>query len=65
MNKQLTAMQKWLAKQSIDVAFINEPNTIAYLSGYESDPHERILALTVFAGAPPFLLLLNLKRKMQ
>ena len=63
MNKQLTAMQKWLAKQSIDVAFINEPSTIAYLCGYESDPHERILALAVFADAPPFLFTPELEKE--
>lgn len=55
MNKQLDKLQEWLVKEELDMAFINEPNTIAYLSGYESDPHERILALAVFATEEPFL----------
>lgn len=63
MNKQLNALQIWLADQNIDGAFINEPNTIAYLSGYESEPHERILALAVFAKGEPFLFTPELEKE--
>ncbi|WP_035053959.1 M24 family metallopeptidase [Carnobacterium pleistocenium] len=63
MNKQLKVLKKWLTEQKIDVAFINEPNTIAYFSGYESDPHERILALAIFAVGEPFLFTPELEKE--
>lgn len=63
MNKQLNTLQKWLIEQKIDVAFINEPNTVTYFSGYESDPHERILALAIFATGEPFLFTPELEKE--
>lgn len=63
MNTHLNILQRWLVEQRIDVAFINEPSTIAYLSGYESDPHERILALAVFATGEPFLFTPELEKE--
>jgi len=36
MNIQLNILQNWLVEQSVDAAFINDPSTLAYLSGYES-----------------------------
>lgn len=63
MNKQLSKLQKWLMDKRIDAAFINEPNTIAYLSGYDSEPHERILALAVFADGDPFLFTPELEKE--
>ncbi|MGX7417465.1 M24 family metallopeptidase [Carnobacterium gallinarum] len=55
MKKQLVELQKWLNENQVDVAFINDPANIAYFTGYESDPHERILSLLVFPKANPFL----------
>src|SRR5699024_3627043 len=55
MKKQLQQFKTWLIEQNIDGAFLNDPATVAYLTGYQSDPHERILALLVFPHEAPFL----------
>lgn len=55
MKKQLKELQQWLKDHQVDVAFVNAPETIGYFTGYESDPHERILALLVFPESNPFL----------
>lgn len=55
MKKQLQQFKTWLIEQNIDGAFFNDPATVAYLTGYQSDPHERILALLVFPHEAPFL----------
>lgn len=55
MKKQLKELQQWLKDHKVDVAFVNAPETIGYFTGYESDPHERILALLVFPESDPFL----------
>ena len=38
-----------------DLAFISNPITISYFTGYSMDPHERIFALIVFKDAEPFV----------
>lgn len=55
MNEKLINLQIWLKEQQVDAAFINNPLNVAYFSGYESEPHERILALLVFPNESPFL----------
>lgn len=48
MNTRLLEVSNWLEKEDIDFAFINSVPNIYYLSGYVSDPIERLLALLVF-----------------
>lgn len=55
MKQQLTTLKNWLKKENNDAVFFNDPATIAYLTGYQSDPHERIMALIVFQEKDPFL----------
>lgn len=45
MNTPLITFQNYLSKKNIDLAYIDQPDSIAYLTGYLSDPQERILAL--------------------
>ncbi|WP_280737088.1 MULTISPECIES: Xaa-Pro peptidase family protein [unclassified Enterococcus] len=52
---RIKQLQTWLASQSADIAYISEPQHIAYFTGYLSEPHERVLALFVSANQPPFL----------
>ena len=61
--KQLTLLQDWLKKENVDGVFINDPDNVAYFSGYGSDPHERILALLVFKDSPPFLFVPALEKE--
>ena len=56
MNKtKLNELTTWLTQQDISLAYLTNPESIAYFTGFESEPHERILALFVPANGEPFL----------
>lgn len=55
MNK-IMQLQTYLKEQSIDAAFITDPYNVFYVSGFKSNPHERLLGVMVFAEAEPFLI---------
>ncbi|MEI5992957.1 aminopeptidase P family protein [Candidatus Enterococcus mansonii] len=56
MNQnKINELKKWMADQQIDLTYISDPGHIAYFSGYESDPHERVLALFISLNDEPFL----------
>ncbi|WP_137597506.1 M24 family metallopeptidase [Paucilactobacillus kaifaensis] len=52
---QLEKVQQWVSDQELDAAYLSDPMTITYLTGFNSDPIERILALIVFPDQDPFL----------
>ena len=52
---QLDKVQKWVADNQLDVAYISNFESIKYLTGFDSDPIERVLALFVFPDNEPFL----------
>lgn len=56
MNERLTKLTNWLKNEQIDAAFITSPDNVFYLSGFLSDPHERLLGLAVFPEKEPFLI---------
>lgn len=51
----LDKLQAYLGANKLAAAYISNPMTIAYFTGYEMDPHERIFALLVFKDAAPFI----------
>lgn len=55
MNQQLKHVQQWLNDNGIDAAYVHNPKDIAYFTGFSSDPHERIMALFIFADQEPLL----------
>ncbi|MGX9135563.1 M24 family metallopeptidase [Rummeliibacillus sp. JY-2-4R] len=55
MNK-VQLIQTYLQEKNIDAAFITTPDNVFYLSGFSSDPHERLLGVMVFKEAEPFLI---------
>lgn len=55
MYTPLKELQHYLQEQQIDVAYLSDPATISYFSGFQSDPHERILGLAVLKQDEPFL----------
>ncbi|ALC89678.1 metallopeptidase [Bacillus sp. FJAT-18017] len=55
MNQRLEKLSLWMKEQGIDVCFLTSPDNVFYLSGYYTDPHERLLALAVFQENEPFL----------
>ncbi|GIN86871.1 Xaa-Pro dipeptidase [Heyndrickxia sporothermodurans] len=56
MNHRLLDFKEWLKQKNIDSAFITSTENVFYLSGFHSDPHERLLGVAVFQDAEPFLL---------
>ena len=54
MNK-LSQLRQAVNEAQLDVAYLSDPMTIKYLTGFGSDPIERVLALLVFADHDPFL----------
>lgn len=52
---KINQLKQWLLDNHAEVAYISDPQHIAYFSGYASEPHERILALFVSAEQDPFL----------
>lgn len=49
-------IQQFLQEQHIDAAFITTPDNVFYISGFNSEPHERLLGVMVFKEADPFLI---------
>ncbi|WP_251546626.1 M24 family metallopeptidase [Limosilactobacillus caecicola] len=52
---KLTELQTYVAQHQLDAAYISDPMTINYLTGFYSDPVERVLALLVFPDHAPFI----------
>ncbi len=52
---QLKQVQQWITQQGMDLGYFSNFQTIQYLTGFGSDPIERVLALFVFPDADPFL----------
>lgn len=55
MNQRLVKLQTWMRESGVDVSFLTSTENVFYLSGYYTEPHERLLALVVFQEAEPFL----------
>lgn len=51
----LDKLQNWLISTNNDVAYISDPISINYFTGYSMDPHERIFALLAFKDKPAFI----------
>jgi Xaa-Pro aminopeptidase len=62
MNERLEQLISQLVDQSIQAAIITNPKHVYYLSGFRSDPHERLLALIVTADGTSKLLVPELDR---
>ncbi|WP_438311482.1 M24 family metallopeptidase [Sporosarcina sp. FA9] len=55
MNK-VEVIQNFLRNENLDAAFITTPDNVFYLTGFSSDPHERLLGVMLFKDAEPFIL---------
>lgn len=54
--KKIKELQTYLKEQQLDAAFITTPDNVFYVSGFHSNPHERLLGVMVFPEADPFLI---------
>ena len=49
-------IKQYLLANNIDVAFVTTPDNVFYVSGFKSNPHERLLGILIFKEAEPFLI---------
>lgn len=54
--EKISALTSWLTKQELSGAIITNYHSVAYLSSFESDPIERVLALVLLENSEPFCL---------
>lgn len=52
---KISQLQEALIQKGLDAAYISDPMTIGYLTGFNEDPIERVMALLVFPDSEPFL----------
>lgn len=62
MYKRLERLSDWLGKQEMDLALIQDPGNLFYLTGFACEPHERLVGLFVFPGADPFIICPELEK---
>lgn len=55
MNQRLIRLTTELQKLDLSFSFVSDPMSIFYLTGFRSNPHERLLSLFVFPGTEPLL----------
>lgn len=53
--EKIEKLQLFLKEKEIDFAFITNPHHVYYFSGFQSDPHERVIAVIIFSQFPPFI----------
>lgn len=47
MNSKLDTLQKHMARNELDLLYLDDATSVAYFTDFESDPHERIVAYIV------------------
>ncbi|GFN31735.1 M24 family metallopeptidase [Paenibacillus xylaniclasticus] len=62
MNERIKQLVGLMEQQSLRAAVITDPKHVYYLSGFRSDPHERLLALIICADGQSKLLVPELDR---
>lgn len=62
MEKRLEQFSTYLKEQGIEAAFINSTENFFYLTGFLTDPHERLLGLLVFPEADPIAVLPGMEK---
>lgn len=49
-------LSQWMKEKDIEMCFLTSTESVFYLSGFYSDPHERLLGVAVFQEKEPFLI---------
>lgn len=53
---KINQISSYLKQHKIDAAFITTPDNVFYVSGFRSNPHERLLGVVVFQDAEPLMI---------
>lgn len=56
MSAKIEQIKQHLQTTGVEATFITTPDNVFYLSGFLSDPHERLLGIMVFKDAEPFMI---------
>lgn len=56
MQQRLESLMQWMKENNTDFTFITSTENVFYLSGFYSDPHERVLGLALFQEEEPILI---------
>jgi Xaa-Pro dipeptidase len=56
MNHRIGKLSQWMKETGAEVCFLTSSENVFYLSGYLSEPHERLLGMAVFQEEEPFLI---------
>ncbi|QAS53177.1 M24 family metallopeptidase [Halobacillus litoralis] len=62
MEHRLNQFADYLKENSVDAAFINSTENFFYLTGFHTDPHERLLGLLVFPEDDPIAVLPGMEK---
>lgn len=54
---KINQISTYLKEHNIDAAFITTPDNVFYVSGFRSNPHERLLGVLVFQDTEPLMIL--------
>lgn len=63
LNNRLEQIQRYMDHQKLDAVIITSPRHVYYLTGFNSDPHERFLGLVIPHGDEPVLITPELDRQ--
>ncbi len=44
---RLAGLRKWMAQHDLEAVYLTRPVSIAYLTGFSTDPHERLMAFVI------------------
>jgi len=53
---KINQISTYLKENHLDAAFITTPDNVFYVSGFRSNPHERLLGVAIFQDAAPLLI---------
>lgn len=61
---RLEAIQQALRDQQVAAAFIQGKENVFYLTGFRTDPHERMVALIILPNEAPFLIVPGMEKSL-
>lgn len=59
----LAGFNAWMAREQVEAAFLTQPATIAYLTGFRAETMERLMALAISAGEVAVLILPSIEEE--
>ena len=53
---KINQISTYLSENNLDAAFITTPDNVFYVSGFRSNPHERLFGVVIFKDADPLMI---------